>query len=92
MKRRDVLKLSMCAALLPTGAPARAADVARVRPGMAGWPAEAEWEGVRRATGGRLMALSPPFAACAQDGLDARACQGLLRDLQSHSSLATTRP
>ncbi|MGH8161584.1 MAG: FAD-dependent oxidoreductase [Gammaproteobacteria bacterium] len=39
----------------------------RVRPGESGWPAVAEWDGLNRQVGGRLMKLADPLAACRAD-------------------------
>jgi FAD/FMN-containing dehydrogenase len=62
MNRRDLIaagaSLTVAAAL---GArPARAAAVARVRPGMPGWPSDADWAELGRATGGRLAPVTLP--------------------------------
>jgi FAD/FMN-containing dehydrogenase len=86
MKRREVLKASL-GAVLAAGAfpglsgPARAKALrARVRPGAAGWPSAAEWDGLRRATSGRLLKLASPFAGCATD---AAACATLREQLKN---------
>lgn len=78
MKRRDVLKASVIAAALDGVVPAlaRAAGAAsggpvtrtRVRPGSAGWPGQDQWLGLDHATGGRLLKLAAPFAACGPAG------------------------
>jgi FAD/FMN-containing dehydrogenase len=68
MKRRHFLGagLSLAAA---SGLPARAAAAAgRVRPGMAGWPTDAEWASLGQAVGGRLAPVTLPSL----DSLDAR--------------------
>ncbi len=65
MKRRDVLKASMAAALLhgvPAGALAAAGGVSRVRPGMPGWPDARAWQRLDEQTGGRLLVPKSPFA------------------------------
>jgi FAD/FMN-containing dehydrogenase len=83
MKRREVLKASMGAALMAGGVPglARAKALrARVRPGAAGWPSAAEWDGLRRATSGRLLKLASPFAACAAD---AASCDAMREQLKN---------
>ena len=49
---------------------------------MPGWPERSAWERLRSATGGRLAAVSSPFAACGQGTADAPACKTLLRDIQ----------
>ncbi len=83
MKRREVLKASLGAALLAGGLPGLAgakAPPARVRPGAAGWPAAADWDRLARATGGRLRKLASPFAGCAGD---AAACATLREQLKN---------
>jgi FAD/FMN-containing dehydrogenase len=87
MKRRDILKASLGAALAAGGVPGRArakargvALHARVRPGAAGWPGAAEWDGLRRATSGRLLKLASPFAGCATD---AAGCAALSQQLKN---------
>jgi FAD/FMN-containing dehydrogenase len=83
MKRREVLKASLGAALAAGGLPglARAKALrARVRPGAAGWPGAADWDGLRRATSGRLLKLASPFAGCATD---AAGCAALSQQLKN---------
>jgi FAD/FMN-containing dehydrogenase len=95
MKRREVVKASLCATLLGGGIPplARAAARAgrpgsqpgsmswsRVRPGGPGWPGAAEWEQLRRATSGRLQKLASPFAGCGADGA---ACSALREQIKN---------
>lgn len=87
MKRREVLKASLGAALVAGGLPglARAqakgkAVLYRVRPGTPGWPGAADWEGLRRATSGRLLKLASPFAGCATD---ASACAATREQLKN---------
>ena len=82
MKRRDVLKATMSAALLPAMAWAREAapaGISRARPGTPQWPGAAEWQRLRAQTGGRLLALSSPFGACKTDA----ACAQLLQDIKN---------
>lgn len=90
MQRRELLKASVAAALLNTGGagPAGAARVeqgpyTRVRPGDAGWPAERAWEQLRRDTGGALLRIEAPFAACAASATSAAppACADLRAQL-----------
>lgn len=62
MKRRHFLGASLAlagvsAVRLP---PARGAPVNRVRPGMPGWPGEADWAELKRAVGGRLAPVTLP--------------------------------
>ncbi|WP_296946049.1 FAD-binding oxidoreductase [uncultured Massilia sp.] len=80
MKRRDVLKASMAAALLH-GAPAAALaarQASRVRPGMPGWPDAQAWRRLGVQTGGRLIEPVSPFAHCGADG-----CAAALKGIQS---------
>ena len=82
MKRRDVLKATMSAALLPAMAWAREAApgrISRARPGTPQWPGAAEWQRLRTRTGGRLLALTSPFGACKTDG----ECARLLEDVKN---------
>jgi FAD/FMN-containing dehydrogenase len=82
MQRREVLKASLGVALaggLPGLARAKALR-ARMRPGAAGWPGAAEWDGLRRATSGRLLKLAPPFAGCASDAAACAALRGQLKN------------
>jgi FAD/FMN-containing dehydrogenase len=75
MKRRTLLKWiagapAFGALLADWSDVARAAatdTVRRVRPGEAGWPSAAEWEGLNRQVGGRLQRLADPLAACRAD-------------------------
>ena len=82
MKRRDLLKASVSLALpgaLPSGwavAATRNVAQSRVRPGAPGWPSTAAWQGLQRATGGRLLKLESPFAGCA-----AVPCDEVLRQI-----------
>ncbi|MBV8500206.1 MAG: FAD-dependent oxidoreductase [Paucibacter sp.] len=74
MRRREVLKAAVSAALpLPTATAAITATAAtaamptaepfeRVRPGMPGWPAEAQWAQLNSQLGGRLIRLGTPLA------------------------------
>jgi FAD/FMN-containing dehydrogenase len=85
MQRREVLKASLGAALATSGLPRLVqaktkAMLSRVRPGSAGWPSAAAWDGLRRATSGRLQKLAPPFAGCATD---AAACAALREQLRN---------
>jgi FAD/FMN-containing dehydrogenase len=85
MQRREVLKASLGAAMAASGLPGLAqaktkAVLSRVRPDSAGWPGAAAWEGLRRATSGRLQKLAPPFAGCATD---AAACAALREQLKN---------
>ena len=60
--RREVMA-GLAATMLPVAMPVCRADAApfsRVRPGMAGWPDEAAWDGLGRAVGGRLAPVTLP--------------------------------
>lgn len=82
MKRRDVLQAAAAAALMQAGLPSTAAQgqggMARVRPGMPGWPGARAWAGLDRETGGRLIAPVSPFSRC-----DAGACAEALEGIRN---------
>jgi hypothetical protein len=87
MQRREVLKATLGAAGLAAGLPGLAwaktkakAMLSRIRPGSPGWPTAAAWEGLQRATSGRLQKLAPPFAGCATD---AAACAALREQIKN---------
>jgi len=96
MKRRDVLNSVSAALLhaaLPGSALANtlansaakagvsgAVGRARARPGTVQWPDAQAWESLRMQTGGRLQALTPPFAACGQN---ASACAATLDGIKN---------
>jgi FAD/FMN-containing dehydrogenase len=78
MNRRDLLKASLSLSMLgavPAAAAAGRIPRARVRPGAAGWPSQAQWQGLQRAAGGQLLKLESPFAGCAA------ACDELLAQI-----------
>jgi len=94
MKRRELVKASLSATLLATGIPstaqaaaralqARSMSWSRVRPGGPGWPSAAEWEGLGRATSGRLQKLASPFAGCSVNGADGAACSALREQIKN---------
>jgi FAD/FMN-containing dehydrogenase len=65
MRRRRFLGYSIAlagASGLGAG-PARAAPRSRVRPGMPGWPTDADWAGLRDTVGGRLAPVALPDLA-----------------------------
>lgn len=64
MKRRQLLGagLALAGAAL-TDRPAMAALVQRARPGMPGWPSQADWDMLKQATGGRLSPVTLPVLA-----------------------------
>lgn len=77
MKRRILLKwmagapmLGALLANLPEAAWAKVVlppTLRRVRPDEPGWPSAAEWEGLNKQVGGRLLKLEDPLAACRAD-------------------------
>jgi FAD/FMN-containing dehydrogenase len=87
MRRRDVLK-ALAAAPFVIGASGRttAADTGgpwrRVRPGDPGWPSAAQWDELRRATGGRLIAVRSPLVDC-RDAPDGPACREVFKELKN---------
>jgi FAD/FMN-containing dehydrogenase len=67
MKRRDLFKASLSLSLLgaaPAWVAAARMQRSRVRPGAVGWPSQAQWQGLQRATGGALLKLDAAFAGC----------------------------
>ena len=62
MKRRHFLRAGIAlAAASSHGVPsARAARTSYVRPGMPGWPTDADWASLNQAVGGRLLPVSLP--------------------------------
>jgi FAD/FMN-containing dehydrogenase len=62
MKRRRFLgaSLALTSASALRVRPARTAAIARVRPGMPGWPTDADWVRLKRAVGGRLSPVTQP--------------------------------
>jgi FAD/FMN-containing dehydrogenase len=89
MHRRNVLKGMAAVIAAPTGLlPRRAAGAAvasgfsRVRPGDPAWPDAADWARLKEAVGGDLIAVEPPFGACASDPTGA-ACAGALEGIQN---------
>ena len=93
MNRRTLLKHAATIPLLrlPLSdlvSPVKAANAStakslhRVRPADPSWPTSAEWEALSQATGGRLLKVASPLAACS-DGLDGAACRDVLKDLRN---------
>jgi FAD/FMN-containing dehydrogenase len=106
MKRRELLKWMGVAPLfgalvvgfpevLQAGTAAVARMLKRARPGEAGWPSSAEWEGLNAQVGGRLMKLADPLTACRADPGGA-ACAEFFKDLRNpfyirdHANLTQT--
>lgn len=54
----------------------------RVRPGDPAWPSNADWEELNRAVGGRLIKVTPLFAAC-QNAAPSTTCQDVLRNIRN---------
>ncbi len=84
MHRRDVLRGVAASAVLPAVGAALAAEAAplgavRVRPGGAGWPDDAAWDGLKQAVGGRLVKPTYLFAPCETDPKSA-ACTALFKE------------
>jgi len=65
MKRRELLGvgLALAAASAFRVPAAWAAPASRVRPGVAGWPSEAEWASLKDSVGGRLAPVTRPDLA-----------------------------
>jgi FAD/FMN-containing dehydrogenase len=91
MNRREWLKAALALPLLSgvrtggvvsawaatTGQVARGFR-ARVRPGDPGWPSLAQWDGLKRAVGGRLLKLASPFAE-----VSSAACREALQHIKN---------
>jgi hypothetical protein len=62
MRRRRFLGagLSLAGAAMVHVRPAKAAAISRVRPGMPGWPTDADWASLKQAVGGRLSPVTQP--------------------------------
>ena len=93
MNRRDVLRAAIAVPFLPTilsGSLAFAGVSStaglklrsRVRPGDPGWPSAAQWDELKRATGGRLLKPVSPFASCASTPADA-SCSEALKEIKN---------
>lgn|SRR5574337_4133 len=106
MKRRELLKWMVGApafgvllANLPEAALSKGGGASqswrRVRPGEPGWPTAAEWDGLNRQVGGRLMKLADPLAACRVDP-SGKACADFFQALRNpyyildHANLTQT--
>ena len=106
MKRRALLKwvagAPLFGALLASaheGLWAKAASTARtlrrVRPDESGWPSTAEWVGLNKQLGGRLMKLDDPLAACRAEPSGA-ACADFFKQIRNpyyildHANLTQT--
>ena len=62
------------------GAPISAAS--RLRPHDQGWPSASEWEGLRQAVDGQLIAVQSPLDSCRADP-DGDACNALFKELKN---------
>ncbi|TAN07021.1 MAG: FAD-binding oxidoreductase [Rhodanobacteraceae bacterium] len=106
MKRRTLLKwitgapvFGALLAGLPEAAWATTAAIAgtlrRVRPGEAGWPSTAQWNGLNRQVGARLHKLADPLAACRADP-SGKACTDFFKAIRNpyyilnHANLTQT--
>ncbi|HEV2365456.1 MAG TPA: FAD-binding oxidoreductase [Caulobacteraceae bacterium] len=73
MNRRTMLQRA-AATPLALSAPwiaGAAPPIHRPRPGQPGWPEEAQWEGLKRAVGGRLLQPLSPYGPCLQNARSA---------------------
>src|SRR5579862_5818992 len=93
MKRRAFLKWAAGTPLFATAlttlpetawanAIAAARTHSRVRPGHAGWPSVAEWDGLHKQVEGRLLKLADPLAACRADPLG-KACADFFTQIRN---------
>jgi FAD binding domain/Berberine and berberine like len=81
MKRRDFLKSSGAAAMLPLSPRGLFAgsSLHRVRPSDPEWPSQAAWKRLNDAVGGNLLPVEFPLKACLADGSSAQ-CNPLFTD------------
>src|SRR5215468_3309323 len=93
MRRRDVLKALVAAPFLTSAAasagpdavaakPLTTGSASRVRPGDPRWPSAAQWDVLRRQTGGRLIIVRSPLENC-RDAPDGAACRELFKELKN---------
>jgi len=93
MNRRDLLRGVAAApalACIPprilaaavSGAPVRTTSVSRVRPDDPAWPSDADWDRLRKQTGGRLIAVRSPVTTC-RDAPVGPACREFFRELKN---------
>jgi FAD/FMN-containing dehydrogenase len=89
MHRRSLLKgMAAMIALHPdllsrvAANAAAASGFSRVRPGDPAWPSAESWAKLKEAVGGNLIAVDPPFGACAADPPGA-ACADALADIHN---------
>lgn len=93
MKRRALLKamvgLPVFGALMaavPAAVWGRATSITRtlkrLRPGDAGWPSPADWDGLKQQVGGRVLKLEDPLAACRADSAGA-ACATFFKAIRN---------
>jgi FAD/FMN-containing dehydrogenase len=95
MDRREFLRTAAALPVLSTGSPQTACDgeptasvegaaepFSRVRPGDPSWPSAANWEKLRQAVNGRLIAVKSPLAACRTSPHSA-ACTELFKELKN---------
>jgi len=89
MHRRSLLKGIALGALqwvVPRGLWARATEkkalLRRVRPGDPKWPSAASWEKLKKAVGGNLVEVKPPFGACAKEP-EGSACRDAIKNIQN---------
>jgi FAD/FMN-containing dehydrogenase len=68
MDRRDFCKAATALGLTAYTSAATTADAGktkrRVRPGEAGWPGASQWDGLKSAVDGNLIAVTPLFDSC----------------------------
>src|SRR3984893_7351274 len=55
---------------------------ARVRPAEAGWPSQAQWDGLSNAVSGRLVRIDDPLAPCRR-APEGPACQAFFKEMKN---------
>ncbi len=82
MKRRDFLKTSSAAALLPLFPRELLAATRRLRPSDKGWPSAQQWKHLNDAVSGNLVPVNFPLAAC-ESHPDGAECKKLFENLKN---------
>jgi FAD/FMN-containing dehydrogenase len=84
MMRRDLFKMAGAFSVMAAdaGAQGSGGTFRRVRPGDAGWPAQAQWQALNDRVGGQLTAVRSPLDAC-RNGADPAACDAVFKGFKN---------